>query len=174
MSDPRYPIGRFSAPAEYTRELRARSIEELAAHPARLRRAVAGLSESQLDTPYREGGWTVRQVVHHMADANMNGYIRCKLAVTADAPAITPYDEDRWAATADGGSAPVEWSLSLLEPLHARWVVFLRSLSDADGARAFVHAVTGPTTVDKAMALYAWHGNHHIAHITELRQRMGW
>lgn len=174
MSELQYPIGKFSAPTTYTAESRARLIDDLTSYPARLGAAVAGRSDAQLDTPYRPGGWTVRQVVHHIADANVNGYVRCKLAVTADLPAISPYAEERWAELADGKSGPVSWSLDLLGPLHERWVAFLRTLSAAEFERAFSHPVAGPTTVDRALALYSWHGDHHLAHITALTRRMGW
>lgn len=169
-----YPIGKFRPPSSYTEEGRARRLEEMAGLPARLREAVEGLSDAQLDTPYRPDGWTVRQVVHHLADAHMVGYARCKRAATDDLPPATPYAEEHWAELADARTGPVEWSLAILEPLHLRWVAFLRALPAADFARAFAHPQAGPTSLDRAIALYAWHGNHHLAHIIELKQRMGW
>ncbi|RIH77669.1 putative metal-dependent hydrolase YfiT [Calidithermus terrae] len=174
MSDPRYPIGRFQAPPVITPEVREGWLQVLAQTPAHLRAAVEGLSEAQLDTPYREGGWTVRQVVHHVPDSHLNSYVRFKLALTEEAPAIKPYDEQAWARLADSRDTPVEVSLRLLEALHRRWVVLLRGLKEEDWQRSFVHPESGPTTLARALGLYAWHGSHHVAHITELRKRMGW
>ena len=139
-----------------------------------MRNAVAGLNDGQLDTPYREGGWTLRQVVHHVADSHMNSYIRFRLALTEDEPTIKPYDEAVWANLIDAKTAPVAPSLSLLEGLHHRWAVLLRSLSETDVQRKFVHPELGTLTVDQYISLYAWHGKHHAAHITSLRERKAW
>ena len=174
MTDLRYPIGKFSFEDEVTLEKRRQGIEEIAAAPAQLRAAVAGLSPEQLDTPYRPGGWTVRQVVHHVPDSHLNSYIRSKLALTEEEPTIKPYDEKRWAELEDTRTTPVEVSLMLLESLHRRWVLLLESLTAADFARKFRHPELGVVTLERNVALYAWHGRHHVAHITSLRQRMGW
>jgi uncharacterized damage-inducible protein DinB len=174
MNDPRYPIGKFQAPPAFDPALRAACIQQIEEAPARLRDAVGGLSERQLDHPYREGGWTVRQVVHHLPDSHMNSYVRFKLAVTEDEPTIKPYDEAQWAKLPDAATADVEISLVLLEALHRRWVLFLRSLSVAQLSRAFRHPELGTVSLDQGLALYAWHGRHHVAHITTLRDRMGW
>ena len=143
-------------------------------HPAELRAAVHGLSPEQLDTPYRLEGWTVRQVVHHLPDSHMNSFIRFKLALTEEEPTIKPYDEDLWARLGDVRNTPVEVSLRLLESLHQRWVVLLRSLGDEDWPRKFRHPELGVMSLERNLALYAWHGRHHVAHITALRERMGW
>lgn len=172
--DPRYPIGRFTPDANPTPESRARHIGEITALPQRLRKAVNGLSDSQLNTPYREGGWTVRQLLHHVPDSHMNAYIRCKLALTEDSPTIKPYDQEAWANLADSALTPVEVSLSLLEAIHTRWVNLLRSLQPEDFQRKFNHPETGVQTVDSTVALYAWHSNHHLGHVTALRERMKW
>jgi len=170
----RYPIGKFNWEGHTTDEQRRQHMDEIAATPARLRDAVKDLSEQQLDTPYRPSGWTVRQVVHHLPDSHMNAYVRFKLALTEENPIVKPYEEARWAELADARTAPIETSLVMLESLHQRWVMFLRSLSDADWARTFQHPELGPMTLEKNLALYAWHGKHHVAHITSLRERMGW
>jgi uncharacterized damage-inducible protein DinB len=172
--DPRYPIGRFTPDANPTPETRARHIGEIAALPPRLRKAVGGLSDSQLNTPYREGGWTVRQLLHHVPDSHMNAYIRCKLALTEDSPTIKPYDQEAWAKLPDSALTPVEVSLSLLEAVHTRWVNLLRSLRPEDFQRKFNHPETGVQTLDSTVALYAWHSNHHLGHVTALRERMKW
>ncbi len=174
MNDLRYPIGKFQAPPSYVPVVRATFIRQIEEAPARLREAVSGLSERQLDHPYREGGWTVRQVVHHLPDSHMNSYIRFKLAVTEDEPTIKPYDEAQWAKLHDATTGAVEVSLALLEALHHRWVLFLRSLSEAQLSRTFRHPELGMISLDQNLALYAWHGRHHVAHITALRDRMGW
>lgn len=174
MNDPRYPIGKFQAPPSYVPVVRATFIRQIEEAPARLREAVSGLSERQLDHPYREGGWTVRQVVHHLPDSHMNSYIRFKLAVTEDEPTIKPYDEAQWAKLHDATTGAVEVSLALLEALHHRWVLFLRSLGEAQLSRTFRHPELGMISLDQNLALYAWHGCHHVAHITALRDRMGW
>jgi len=162
--DLQYPVGRFQWPGSITGGARNALIDEIAATPGKVRAAVAGLSDAQLDTPYRPGGWTARQVVHHMADSHMNSYIRTKLALTESEPTIKPYDQDRWAVLPDS-TLPVEVSLNILDGLHHRWVVLLRSLSEEDFARTFVHPELGPMVLDKNIALYAWHGRHHTGHI---------
>jgi DinB family protein len=174
MTDPRYPTGRFVPDITPTLETRARHIDSIAGLPPRMRRAVAGLNDQQLDTPYRDGGWTVRQVVHHVPDSHLNAYIRFKLAVTERNPTIKPYDETAWAELKDSELTPIEVSLALLESLHARWSVLLRSLKTSDFERTWVHPESGPHDVDWLLGLYAWHGNHHLAHITSLRERMKW
>ncbi len=172
--DPRYPIGKFEPPKEVTPALREQAILTIAELPAKLRAAVKGLNDAQLDTPYREGGWTVRQVTHHVPDSHMNAYARFRLALTENQPTIKPYDEKLWAELADANSAPVEISLALLEPLHDRWVRLLRSIATPDFARMFVHPDHGARSVDWMLFLYAWHGRHHTAHVTTLRQQKGW
>jgi len=174
MTDLRYPIGKFNYDGPLTEEKRQRLIGDIAQAPANLRSAVKGLSEAQLDTPYRPGGWTVRQVVHHVPDSHMNSYVRFKLALTEDEPTIKPYAEGRWAELADTKATPVEVSLTLLDSLHDRWVRLLRSLSPEDWKSAFHHPERGPMTLEHALAMYAWHGRHHVAHITSLRERSGW
>lgn len=168
--DFRYPIGKF----EFTAPDRKSWLDELEALPFQLREATGRLSGSQLDTPYREGGWTVRQLVHHVADSHANSYIRFRLALTEHEPVIKPYAEDRWAELADAKFGPVAVSLQMLEAIHARWVVLLRSLDDSCWNRAFVHPENGRMTLDYALGLYAWHGKHHLAHVTHLGRRMGW
>jgi hypothetical protein len=174
VSDLAYPIGKFVWEGPTGAPDRARRIDEIAAAPAALRAAVAGLTDEQLDTPYRPGGWTVRQVAHHVPDSHMNAYVRFKLAVTEDAPTINPYDEAAWAELVDVKTVPVATSLALLDALHERWVVFLRSLGEADWARTFRHPELGVVPLEKNVALYAWHGRHHVAHVMALRERMGW
>jgi hypothetical protein len=175
MTDPRYPIGRFVAPDPHTDGTRADALEALAAAPEALRRAVAGLDDARLDTPYREGGWTARQVVHHVADSHLNAYARHKLAWAEERPTIRPYDEAAWARSAEASSAPVELSLELLAPLHRRWVAFLRTLPAEAFAREFFHPGAGRwMSLDWSVAMYAWHGRHHAAHVTVLREARGW
>lgn len=174
MTDYRYPIGRFQFVDAPTEAERKEWIEELEHAPAAFRKAVSGLSPGELDTPYRNGGWTVRQVVHHMADSHLNGYIRFRLALTEDEPAIKGYDEKEWANLVDARTAPVEISLTLLGSLHQRWVALLRSLSTADFEKTFIHHERGAMALAPSLGLYAWHGRHHAAHITSLRERMGW
>ena len=167
MPDPRYPIGKFETPALPLSETeRARLIEEIAELPSRLAAAVRGLDEARLDRPYRPGGWTIRQVVHHVPDSHMNAYIRFRLALTEDTPPIKPYEEARWAELSDAASGPVGVSLTLLEALHTRWVALLRSMRASDWTRGYRHPELGAVSLDKALALYAWHGRHHLAHIT--------
>lgn len=172
--DLRYPIGRFTLDGIPTDEQIQRAIREISEAPARLRAAVEGLSTEQLDTPYRPGGWTVRQVVHHVPDSHLNSYCRFKLALTEDEPTIKPYQEDRWAELEDSRATPVQVSLALLESLHKRWVLLLESLEASDFQRTFRHPEIGVVTLAKNACLYAWHGRHHAAHITSLRERMGW
>jgi hypothetical protein len=174
MADPRFPIGKFHYEGTPSEEQRAVFITEIEKTPAGLRNAVKNLTPQQLDTPYREGGWTVRQVVHHVPDSHMNAYVRFKLALTEDEPTIKPYAEDRWAELADTTSTPIEVSLALLESLHDRWVRLLRSLGPEDWKRQFRHPELGFVPLEKNVALYAWHGKHHVAHVTELRKTMGW
>jgi uncharacterized damage-inducible protein DinB len=174
MSDLCYPVGRFSPKPELSDADRIQLIQQIADTPASLRKATKGLSEEQLDTPYRPGGWTVRQVVHHVPDSHLNCYIRFKLAVTEDQPTIKPYKENLWAELVDAKSSPIEPSLTLLESVHHRWILFLRSLSAADFARTVNHPENGIMNLDRLLQLYAWHGRHHVAHITALRERMGW
>lgn len=173
-ADLRYPTGRFAQPASYTSTFRERAIDTIAATPAALRKAVAGLDEEQLDTPYRPDGWTVRQVVHHVPDSHLNAYVRLKLALTEDRPTVKPYDEGAWAHLEDARTTPIETSLTLLDAVHDRWVRILRALREEDYARRYVHPETGEHPVDALIALYAWHGPHHVAHVTSLRERMGW
>ena len=162
----RYPVGRFvRVPVPVARDVRDANLSTLAGAPARFRRLVAGLSDAELDTAYRPGGWTIRQVIHHVADSHMNAYIRTKLAVTEDNPRITTYEEQRWAEFPEAKHGPVEVSLSLLDALHHRWVAFLRSLTESEFARTFQHQEWGSMTVDEATAQYAWHTQHHAAHI---------
>ena len=173
--DPRYPVGKFNPPtAPHTSDERRTLIQQIAATPARMRAAVAGLNESQLETPYRDGGWTVRQVVHHVPDSHMNAYTRVKLALTEEQPAIKPYDEAAWAKLNDVRDTPIETSLVLLETLHERWDKILSAMTDADFARTLLHPDHGVVTLDWLIALYAWHGRHHVGHITSLRDRSGW
>lgn len=174
MTDLQYPIGKFSFQAPLTEDDRQRCLDDISHAPANLRAAVSGLSEDQLDTPYRPAGWSVRQVVHHVPDSHMNAYVRFKLALTEQEPTIKPYAEDRWAVLADTRTTPIEVSLMLLESLHTRWMRLLGSLAAADWKRTFRHPDLGVMNLEKTLALYAWHGRHHVAHITSLRERSGW
>jgi uncharacterized damage-inducible protein DinB len=174
MTDLRYPIGKFAYEGPLTKDQERASLDDIAQTPANLRAAVRGLSETQLDTPYRPDGWTVREVVHHVPDSHLNSYVRFKLALTENEPTIKPYAEDRWAQLADTRATPIEVSLTLLESLHDRWVRLLRSLTPEEWKRTFRHPDMGPMTLEKTLALYAWHGRHHVAHITALRERSGW
>jgi uncharacterized damage-inducible protein DinB len=172
--DLRYPTGHLVYPERpFTPEERRARIAVIAATPERLREAVAGLSEAQLDTPYRPGGWTVRQVVHHVPDSHANAYVRFKLALTEDEPAIRPYQEALWAQLPDS-AAPPELSLRLLEALHERWVRMLTALTPEQWARTYRHPESGVHTLDGLLAVYSWHGPHHVAHVTSLRRREGW
>jgi len=172
--DSRYPIGDFAIPGQVTPARRQQAIEEIAAAPAKMRAAVKGLSDAQLDTPYREGGWTVRQVVHHVPDSHLNAYLRLKLALTENRPTIKPYNEAAWAELADSKSTPIEVSQTLLDSVHVRFVQLWRSLKPEHFARTFVHPDHGERTVDWLLFLYEWHGKHHTAHIAELRKQKGW
>jgi hypothetical protein len=170
----RYPIGRCQPRSQLSAADLRLLIDDLAALPGDLREAVAPLSDERLDTPYRPQGWTVRQVAHHLPDSHMNGLIRCKLALTEEAPTIKPYDEAAWAELPDGCGPDVEGSLLLLAAVHRRWASLLRSLDGTDLARTYLHPVSGPVTVERTLQLYAWHGRHHLAHITQLGARSGW
>jgi hypothetical protein len=173
-TDLRYPVGRFDLKAPLPDAGRAPLIQSLAAVPARMREAVQSLSEAQLDTPYREGGWTVRQVVHHVPESHMNAYVRMKWGLTEDNPMIKTYDEALWSELADARTAPVDVSLALLTALHARWDILLRSMSDADYLRTIRHPEWGQINLNTMLQLYEWHGRHHVAHVRHLRERLGW
>jgi uncharacterized damage-inducible protein DinB len=173
-ADPRYPLGRYQREPEVASGRRAEWIQQIADTPARFREAVRGLSDEQLDTAYRDGGWTVRQLAHHMPDSHMNAYIRVKLALTGDNPAIKTYDEAAWAALPETRATPAEVSLALLDALHVRWVNTLRAMADDDWGRTIQHPEWGAMRMDQLLGLYAWHGRHHVAHVTSLRQRNGW
>ena len=172
--DPRYPIGKFEAPTAYTPESRAALIAQIAAAPGALRLAVAGLTVAQLDTPYREGGWTVRQVAHHVPDSHANAYVRVRLALTEDEPLVKTYNEAKWAELIDARTLPAEVSLALLDALHLRWVVLWNSLSDAQWKRAYRHPEYGTVSLEWVLSQYAWHGRHHVAQIAALRAARGW
>jgi hypothetical protein len=174
MTDLQYPIGKFHFAGPLTEDQKQTCLTDISQTPANLRAAVTGLSEQQLDTPYRPGGWTIRQVVHHVPDSHLNAYVRFKLALTEEEPTIKPYAEDRWAVLADSQSTPIEVSLMLLESLHTRWMRLLGSLAAADWKRTFRHPELGVVSLEKNLALYAWHGRHHVAHVTSLRERNGW
>ncbi len=175
QNDPRYPVGKFDRPLRlHSSDERRVLIGHIAATPARMRAAVGGLDEAQLETPYRDGGWTVRQVVHHVPDSHMNAYTRVKLALTEDEPTIKPYDEGAWAKLNDVRDTPIETSLVLLETLHKRWDTILTAMTDADFERTLLHPDIGVITLDWLVAMYAWHGRHHVGHITSLRERSGW
>jgi len=171
--DLRYPVGKFTPVPALTEPDRRARIDEVAAAPASFRRAIAGLNDEQLDTPYRPGGWTVRQVAHHLPDSHMNAYMRFKWGLTEDTPAIKTYEEKDWAQTPET-RAPIAFSLDLLTALHERWVTLLRGMRPADFARTIKHPEWGLPSLDTMLALYAWHGRHHTAHVTSLRERMGW
>jgi uncharacterized damage-inducible protein DinB len=175
MNDVRYPIGPFSSVGRpLTAGERTALIDAIEGHPARMRTAVDGLTDEQLDTPYREDGWTLRQVVHHVVDSHVNAYCRFKLSVTEDNPTIRTYEEQIWAELPDAKSAPVEVSLAILDALHPRWVSFLRSLEPDDFARPLQYPGIGDVNVDLLLEVYGWHGPHHEAHVTTMRERMGW
>ncbi|MGC2235825.1 MAG: bacillithiol transferase BstA [Pyrinomonadaceae bacterium] len=171
--DLRYPVGKFEPVGEVTPELRREFIQTITDLPQNLARTVEGLNDEQLDTPYRPGGWTVRQTVHHVADSHLNSYCRFKLAVTEEKPTIRPYYEDRWAELADS-KLPIDVSLSLIEGIHTRWVALLESFTDEDFAKELIHPESGVWTMDKFLGLYDWHSKHHTAHIAKLRERNGW
>jgi uncharacterized damage-inducible protein DinB len=199
MTDERYPIGKFTVPSEITKEQRDSWIKEIAAMPGEFKNALDNLNDDQLDTPYREGGWTLRQVAHHVPDSHMNAFIRFKWALSEDTPIIKAYDEAVWATLPDVENTPIETSLQMLAALHVRWVVLLENMSEADYQRAFIHPEFLPREagadnpspdwiskaesgdpppyiflLEKVLGLYAWHGKHHTAHITALRDRLGW
>lgn len=174
MTDPQYPIGKLQRKASLSGDDRLGLVQQIDDAPSRLREAVADLSSEQLDTPYRPGGWTVRQVVHHLSDSHMNAYVRMKLAVTESQPAIKPYSEKLWAELSDARTFAVEPSLALLESLHQRWVAFLTSLRPEDFLRTLMHPEHGIISIDFLLQLYAWHGRHHVAQITALKERMSW
>lgn len=174
MSDLSFPIGKFHFDGAMTADQKRSALDDIANTPANVRLAVQGLSEAQLDTPYRPEGWTVRQVVHHVPDSHMNAYIRFKLALTEDEPTIRPYREDLWAKLPDNTITPVEVSLQLLAALHSRWVDLVGAMKPAEFARTLNHPERGVLSLDQMLAMYAWHSEHHLAHITALRERMKW
>jgi hypothetical protein len=173
MSDLSYPIGKFHF-SSLNEDQKQEAIESIAATPVNLRAAVNGLTETQLDTPYRPAGWTVRQLTHHIPDSHLNAYVRFKLALTEDEPTIKPYEQQLWAELPDTKETPIEISLTMLDALHERWVNLLRSLNASDWQRTFRHPELGIVSLEKNLALYAWHGRHHVTHITALRERNGW
>jgi uncharacterized damage-inducible protein DinB len=174
MNDPRFPVGPHQRQDQLTPDERRDRIAQIAAAPANLRAAVRGLGEQQLDTPYRDDGWTVRQVVHHLPDSHLNAYIRLKLALTEEQPTIRPYDEAAWARLPDSRDTPIETSLILLDALHERWVTLWRSMKGGGFKRTLNHPDNGIMSLDALLNLYAWHGRHHVAHVTSLRERNGW
>ncbi len=175
MDDPRYPIGRTEVVEQLTPGRRSELIREIEEAPGRLRAAVEGLSDAQLDTPYREGGWTARQVVHHVPDSHLNSYVRFRLALTEDEPTIKPYSEKLWAELPDARTLPVEASLRLLDSLHQRWAALLRAMTPEQFARGFIHPEHGRRqSLDQALQVYAWHGKHHAAQVVRLRESKGW
>jgi len=174
-ADPRYPVGTFQRPESIGPADRARYIETIESCPALFRNAVEGLTDAQLDTPYREGGWTVRQVTHHVPDSHMNAYVRFKLALTENEPTIKPYDEAAWATLSDVAETPVETSLALLDSLHKRWLVLMRGITEQGWKKRYMHPELKTTmALDVVAAMYAWHCGHHTAHITRLRKQRGW
>ena len=172
LQDLRYPIGRFTPPASDP-AIRSEHISTLRLLPGTLQAALSGLSHTQLDTPYRDGGWTLRQLVHHIADSHANAYVRTKLALTEDWPTIKPYDEAAWARLADS-TLPIDGSMAMISALHERWVALLESLSEQDFQHGYNHPENGRQSLAIVLALYAWHSRHHTAHITSLRARMNW
>ena len=169
-----YPVGQFTTPAAVSKVERLGAIETLAAFPAKFRSAIEGLSEAQMDTPYRPAGWTIRQLVHHVADSHMSAYTRFRHAMTTDWPAIFAYDQAAWAALPDS-ALPVEGSMRIIEGLHARFVAMLRAVPQEDWkARGYVHPENGRQTLEQVLAMYAWHSRHHLAHVVECRRRMSW
>lgn len=174
MEDLRYPVGKWQKEENPSPGRRKEMIDEITACPARMREAVAGLNDQQLDTPYRPEGWTVRQVAHHVPDSHMNAYVRFKLALTEDKPTIKPYDEGLWALLPDS-KEPIEGSLQILESLHKRWTGLLKSMTEEQWQRAYIHPENGREyRLTDVLGLYAWHSRHHVAHVTSLRKRMGW
>ncbi|WAH38154.1 YfiT family bacillithiol transferase [Alicyclobacillus dauci] len=174
MDTLRYPIGRFEEKTQVTSEDIGSWIRQIADAPEELREAVKGLTTDQMNLPYRPDGWRLREVVHHLADAHMNAYIRFKLALTETNPVIKPFQENLWVLLSDYDKVPAETSLTLLDALHARWAALLQSMELTDFNRTFVHPETGQAPLARTLQLYAWHGRHHIAHITSFRERMGW
>ena len=174
MSDVRYPIGKFTFAGPLNADQRAAAIEVIENTPLELRKALRGLADEQLATPYRDGGWTVRQLVHHIADSHINAYCRFRLTLTEDNPTIKPYEEQLWAELADGTAAPLGLSLAILDAIHARLSMLLHSLTDDQFARPLTHPSSGQQDLHWLLAVYAWHGPHHIAHITALREARGW
>ena len=172
--DLRYPVGDFAGPVEQTPQQRRAMIAVIAALPENLRSAVSGLNDAQVNTPYREGGWTVRQLVHHVADSHINAYVRVRRALTEDWPAVSAYDEKLWAELPDARTLPILVSLQLLEALHRRWVALFESLTEEQWQRGYVHSEDGRQKLADVVQVYAWHCRHHVAHVTELRKRMGW
>lgn len=174
MSDDlKYPVGKFDSDFEVTNDLRQKFIQTISGLPEKLNEAVKNLSDKQLDTPYRPEGWTVRQVVHHIADSHLNSYCRFKLALTEDAPTIRPYYEDRWAELADS-KMPIDVSMKIIEGVHSRWTTLLNSMSDEDFKRKLNHPESGEWSLEKMLGLYDWHSRHHLAHITTLAERENW
>jgi len=169
-----YPIGKFSAPESYSAEIISNYISQIESLPQRLKKALEGLNDKQIDTPYRPDGWTVRQVVNHLADSHMNAFIRIKLALTEDTPIIKTYEEQLWAELPDTKNIPIQYSLAILDGLHYRWTFLLKSLTPDQLKLSFRHPVSGLNHLDRAIGLYAWHGNHHLAHITSLKTRNNW
>lgn len=174
MNDPRYPVGKLVRKSVLEPQVRAQAIATIAALPFQLADAVRGLDQQQLDTPYREGGWTVRQVVHHLADSHVNAYVRTKLLLTENHPTVKPYAEEHWAELADAKTAAIGGSLLIVTALHERWVHCLRSLAASDFAKTLHHPDNGAMTLDDLLSIYEWHGRHHVAHVTALRSKMGW
>lgn len=172
--DLRYPVGKWEKKGPLTHDEREKFIESVAATPERFKKAVTGLNDNQLNTPYRPGGWTVRQTIHHVADSHMNAFIRMRLGVTEVEPTVKPYDEKMWAELIDSRTAPVDDSLTIIDSVHHRWVMMMRGMREIDFMRSIVHPENGKMTLDDVLALYEWHGRHHSGHITALRQRAGW
>lgn len=170
----RFPIGTAPRGDRFSPEERAAHIDRIAAMPSALKKVVAGLSDDQLDTRYRPGGWSVRQLVHHIADSHMNAFIRVKLALTEDAPTIKPYDQDAWVRMADIDAVPPSVSVGIVDGVHARFVAVLRAMTPDDFSRTLLHPENGPMTIDRLVGIYAWHGDHHVAHIRALRARESW
>jgi hypothetical protein len=169
-----YPIGKWQFTPNMNAEHRAALIQQIVEAPAQFKAAVKGLTDQQLDTPYRPGGWTVRQLVHHLPDSHLNAYIRFKWALTENAPPIKAYDEKAWAETPEVNTTPVGCSLAILASLHERWVTLMKAMSDAEWQRTIEHPENGAMSLEKLLAIYSWHGRHHTAHVTELRKRNGW
>lgn len=174
MNDPRYPIGKLVRKSVLEPQVRAQAIATIAALPFQLADAVRGLDQQQLDTPYRDGGWSVRQVVHHLADSHVNAYVRTKLLLTESNPTVKVWDEEKWGELADAKEAAIGGSLLLVTAVHERWVHCLRSRAAADFAKTLQHPDNGPMTLDDLVSIYEWHGRHHVAHVTALRSKMEW